>query len=111
MNAKSKNWWREGDSNPCGVDLCSISTTSGYSQLIKEPTNFDPNKRPSCIDLIFVDQPNLVTESGVHPSLCKVCHHQIIFAKLSFKTYSCLPPMKERSGITIGHELTLLEGA
>ena len=63
----------------------------GYSQIINEPTNIEPNKSPSCIDLILTSQPNLVVESGVHPSLMSICHHQIIFAKISFKVFtSCV---------------------
>ena len=68
------------------MELYTLSRLLGYSQLINEPTNFEPNKSPSCIDLIFSTQPDLVVESGVHPSLFNTCHHQIIFAKsrLSF---------------------------
>ena len=51
-------------------------------------------KAPSCIDLIFVNQPNLVVESGVSPSLCKECHHQIIHATFSFQIF--LPQAYER---------------
>ena len=93
FNAKCTNWWPEGEDNYCGTELHSLSNILGYSQLINEPTNFEPNKSPSCIDLIFSSQPNLI-ETGVHPSLCNQCHHQIIFAKISFKV--CLPPSYER---------------
>ena len=58
------------------------------------PTNFEPNKTPSCIDLIFTSQPNLVFESGIHPTLYNKCHHQIIYAKLSLKIY--FPPSYRR---------------
>ena len=71
-----------------------MSTLLGYFQIINDPTNFEPNKSPSCIDHIFTSQPNLVFESGVHPSLCRTCHHQIIFAKICFKVHS--PPPFER---------------
>ena len=37
----------------------------------------------SCIDIILTDQPNPVIESGVHPSIQKHCHHQIVYGKLS----------------------------
>ena len=37
-------------------------------QLISDPTHILPNCS-TCIDLIFTDQPNLVVDSGVHPSL------------------------------------------
>ena len=50
--------------------------------MISEPTHLMDDAK-SCIDLIFTDQPNLVIESGVHPSLHEQCHHQIVFGKLS----------------------------
>ena len=48
----------------------------------------------SCIDLIFIDQPNVVVDSGVYPSLHKKCHHQIVYGKLSVSSiaipsYTC----------------------
>ena len=48
----------------------------------------------SCIDLIFTNQPNLVTESGVYPSLLLKCHYQIVFAKLNLNVE--YPPLYER---------------
>ena len=48
----------------------------------------------SCIDLIFTSQPNLVVESGVHPSLHPNCHHQIVFAK--FNLMISYPPPYSR---------------
>ena len=41
----------------------------------------------SCVDLIFISQPNLVVDSGVHPSLHPNCHHQIVYAKLKLKIH------------------------
>ena len=55
--------------------------------LIREATNFEPNKTPSCIDLIFTSQSNLVSDSGVHPSQYATCHHQIIFAKIDLEVH------------------------
>ena len=60
----------------------------GLSQVISEPTNFEPNKNPSCIDLVFTDQPNLILGSGTRASLDPYCHHQIIYCKVNFK----IPP-------------------
>ena len=95
LNAKCTNWWSNGSNNSCGQDLYTLSSLLGYTQLINEPTNLEPNKSPSCIDLIFASQPNLVLESGVHPSLCNTCHHQIVFAKVSFKTFLPSPYNRE----------------
>ena len=94
FNAKSHNWWHENIDDYYGHQLDSLSTMSGLTQLINEPTNLEPNKHPSCIDLIFTSQPNLVTDSGVHPSLYQTCHHQLIYAKVYLEVY--LSPIYER---------------
>ena len=39
----------------------------------------------SCIDLIFFNQRNLITDSGVYPALHSKCHHLIICSKLNLK--------------------------
>ena len=62
--------------------------TSRLSQIISEPTNFEPNKNPSCIDLIITDQPNIILSCGTRASLDSYCHHQIIYCKLNFR----IPP-------------------
>ena len=43
------------------------------------------NLNPSCIDIILTDQPNLVLNSGVRPSLDPLVKHQMTFCKLNFK--------------------------
>ena len=93
FNAKSAKWWEYGETNACGLLLDDISTTYNYTQLIREPTNFDPTKAPSCIDLIFTTQPNIVMESGVIPSPLSFCHHQLVFGKIKFD-YFRPPPYK-----------------
>ena len=45
----------------------------------------------SCIDLIFINQPSLVTDSGVHPSFHTNCHHQIVYCKLNLNIKLPLP--------------------
>ena len=49
----------------------------------------------TCIDLIFTDQPNLVADSGVYPSLHTNCHHQITLYRFNLiieypPPYQCL---------------------
>ena len=41
----------------------------------------------SRIDLIFTTETNFVTDLGVLPLLFPRCHHQLIFAKVSFTTF------------------------
>ena len=92
FNARSKSWWPDDITSPEGTDIDSLTTVHGLQQLISEPTHLLPNSL-SCIDLIFTDQPNLVVDSGVHPSLHPNCH-QIIFCK--FNLMIEYPPPYER---------------
>jgi len=46
----------------------------------------EPNKRPSCIELIVTDQPNIALYSGTRAFLDTHCHHHIIYGKVNFKT-------------------------
>ena len=64
--------------------LDSLVSTHGFHQLISEPTHLLQNSL-SCIDLIFTDQPGLVVDSGVHPTLHENCHHKITHCKLNLK--------------------------
>ena len=56
------------------------------TQVMKEPTHFLENSK-SCIDLIFISQPNMVMDSSVHSSLRSRCHHQIIYAEFNLKAF------------------------
>ena len=79
FNARSRSWWCEDITSHEGNQLESLAISCGLHQLISDPTHLLPNLS-SCIDLIFTDQPNLVVDSGVHPSLHPNCHHQITFS-------------------------------
>ena len=68
------------------AEIDEITSKLELTQLVNESTNFEPNKNPSCIDLIFTDQPNLV--SGVRPSLDSFCHHQITHCRVNYQ----IPP-------------------
>ena len=70
-----------------------FTTSYGLPQLISEPTHILPNPS-SCIDLFFCSHPNMVSNSGVHPSLHPNCHHQVTFVKLDFNVF--IPPPYER---------------
>ena len=49
----------------------------------------------SCIDLIFISQPNLIIESDAHPSLHLNCHHQIVYAKFNLLIHFRPPYSRE----------------
>ena len=66
----------------------------GLLLLTSEPTHLMGGSK-SCIDLIFTDQPNLVIETGVHPSLHERCHHQIFHGHKSVSNIA-MPPYNRR---------------
>ena len=84
FNCRSSSWWDGNISTKEGIGLESVSSTHGLHQLIIDPTYFLPQSS-SCIDLIFIDQPNLVIDSSVHSSLHANCHHQITCCQLNLK--------------------------
>ena len=94
FNCRSAQWWKDDIENNEGKHFESLTSDIGLHQLISEPTHFMGDSK-SCIDLIFTDQPNLVVESGVHPSLHEQCHHQLVYGKLSVSNVK-LPPYKRR---------------
>ena len=77
-----------------GSTIESISSQFGLYGLTNEPTHLLQNSS-SYIDIIFTSQPNIVVESGFHPSLHPNCHHEIIFTKFNFKIYYPPPYLRE----------------
>ena len=71
-----------------------MTSQLGLSQIITEATRILESSS-SCIDLIFITQPNLVAESGVQPSLHPNCHNQIVFAKFNLQIYYPPPYLRE----------------
>ena len=70
----------------------------GLEQKINEPTNIIGDFS-SCIDLIFITQPNLVMEPGIHFSLQVNCHHHITFSKVNLKICFILLLIEESKNI------------
>ena len=64
--------------------LETLTSLYGMEQLIPAPTHILQHSS-SCIDFNFVNHPNLVIDSGIHPSLHLNCNHQVIFCKLNLK--------------------------
>ena len=91
FNAHTQSWWLSGKTTPEGEEIDELFAKLGLSQIISEPTNFEPHKNPSCIDLIVTDQPNIILESDTRASLDSYCHHQIIHCKLNFRIPPPLP--------------------
>ena len=92
FNERSSNWWQGDTQTSEGSRIDYLTTSYGFQQLISEPTRILKNSS-SCIHLIFTDQPNLITDSGTHPSLHSKCYHKITFCKINLKiTYP--PPYR-----------------
>ena len=72
FNAHSELWWSDGDTTPEGHEIEELFSSLNLSQIINEPTNFTPNKKPTC----------------TRPSLDAKCHHDIIHCKINYK----IPP-------------------
>ena len=94
LNGHSQVWWPDGDTNAEGILLDNLFSDLNLTQLISEPTHFFRDDcKPTCIDLILTDQPNIVLDSGVRPSLDPTVKHQITFCKINFK----IPPLPKFS--------------
>ena len=91
FNGKCHNWWPDGEETIEGRVIEDMLSSLGLSQIISEPTNFETGKKPSCIDLIVTDQPNIILDSGTRDSLDSFCHHQIIYGKANFRIPPPLP--------------------
>ena len=74
FNCRSTKWWENDTENYEGKVFEPITSDLGLHQLISEPIHLMGDSK-SCMDLIFTDQPNLIIQSGVQPSLYEQCHH------------------------------------
>ena len=82
FDARSLSWWKEGKATTEGTHLKALTFLHNFHQLTSEPKHLLPHSY-SCIDLIFMDQPNLVVNCGIHYSLNFKCYHQITDCKLN----------------------------
>ena len=93
FNVRLNNWCSGDKTTYEGKKIESLTSQCGFKQVISNPTHI-LESTSSCIDLIFMSQPNLVMNSGVHSSLHPNCHHQIVHAKFNLKIF--YPPPSER---------------
>ena len=83
LNCRLIFWWDGNISTKEGTDLESVFSCHGLHHFIIDQTAILPQY--PCIDPIFIEQPNLVIDWGVHFSLHTNCHHQINHRKLNLK--------------------------
>ena len=83
INVRSPQWWALHKENNEGREISFLTSSTGYSHLIDQPTRIT-KESSSCIDLIFTSNPNFISASGVEPSLYQKCDHYLICGKISF---------------------------
>ena len=98
FNGKPSNWHYHNKSSLKGNVDTITNTKYGIHQVIKEPTH-TLDDFSTCNDLIFTLQPNIIIESGVHPSLHPYCRNLIAYAKFNLKIH--FPPLYSRRGFAI----------
>ena len=84
FNAGCANWLAVDIYSKVGKELDTLTSTGGDTQLIDKPTHFFSGGC-SCINLIFCNNPELISEYGIGDSLFQTCHHNLIFAKMNAK--------------------------
>ena len=76
FHAKSRNW-SYNDTTAEGAQLDYLASLYGLKQVITESTHIW-NSSSGCIDFIFSNQTNVITDSGVDRALDSKCHRQSI---------------------------------
>ena len=82
FNARSSKWWTDDKTTQEGLEIENLLSQFSLSQGINEPTHI-PQNFNSCIDLLFTNQQNLITGSGIHPSVHSNCHDRIIYGNFN----------------------------
>ena len=90
FNTKSKSWSVNDTTTEEGTILENLTFLYGMKKLISAPKHILEHSS-GCIGLLYVNQPNLVIDSGIHPSLHQNCHNRVIFCKLNLEI-EYLPP-------------------
>ena len=88
LNAHNSTWFNGDATDHFGTSTQAIFDKHNLTQLVNQPTYITNNSR-TCIDLVVTDQPNLVLNCEIHPSLHPNCHHQINYVKINI---NCPPP-------------------
>ena len=88
FNAHNKKWYSEGKTDKFGQDMQEIFEKHCLYQTVNQPTHITGDTK-TCIDLVCTDQPNLIMNNEIHPSLHDKCHHQVNYIKFNLK---CIPP-------------------
>ena len=83
FNARCSKWCNSDITNANGRALDTLISSAGYKQIINKPTH-TVNNSFSCIDLIFCNNLNIISNYSVDLSIFEKCHH-IIFGKINIR--------------------------
>ena len=64
LNGHTQFWYPDRDMNTEGKEIEERLSALNLSQQFTEPTNLTPAEKPSCIDLVIMDQTNLLPSSS-----------------------------------------------
>ena len=76
FNAHNTHWCQSDSTDKPGNLLEMVFDNLDLHQLVKEPTHFSGNAA-TCVDLVVTNQPNIINDCSIEPSLHSTCHHQI----------------------------------
>ena len=93
FNFRSSKWWTDDKTTQGGLKVENLLSQFSLPQVINRSTHIFQNFN-FCIDLLFANQQNFITDPGIHPSRYSNCHHQIIYGKFNLKIF--YPPPYER---------------
>ena len=82
FNARNSRWWKNDITNSAGLELDSLTSSAGYTQIMDKPTHAI-NSSMSCIDLIFCTNLNVISKHDVDVTIFDKCHHDIIYGKIN----------------------------
>ena len=84
FHARNSRWWKNDITNSAGLELDSLTSSAGYTQIMDEPTHA-VNSSMSCIDLIFCTNLNVISKHGVDVTIFDKWHHDIIYGKTNIR--------------------------
>ena len=90
FNARSSQQWTDDKTTQKGLKIENLLSQFSLSKVINNRPHISQHFN-SCIDLLFTNRQNSITDSGVHPSLHSNCHRLIIYGKFDLKIF-CPPP-------------------
>ena len=89
FNARCRNWLAGYANSNAGKELDALTSRAGYTKLIEKLIHFFRDGS-SCIDLVFCNRPEIVSEWEIDQSLFIICLRNLIFVKISANM--SLPP-------------------